>query len=477
MKNQCQIYALEGLTPEIKAVTFAKCSRSPKSFKEIAKGLTEEKSSKFNEKWVVGYGHGSVAEHATISIAIENVSLLAIEAIQSSRLASYTEKSSRYQVYDEDRVYYPKEFKKQKTIEKLFKNTVKTQFQLYKKSIKPVQKVIHQLYPKQKGESEKMHELRVRSHWIDVCRYLLPNAVFANLGMTANARTYEHALTKWFSNPLPEVRSIAKKLKPVALSVTPTLVKYADPNDYLIRTSQELPKTVKTTLGSEKKYLGREKIVELVDYDKDVEKKVLAGILYHYSNIPFKKAYQKAKRLNLKEQEKLFDKALKGLKSHDKPLRELELPYFTFDVLIDQGAYYDLKRNRILTLVTQKITTGHGYFIPTAMVLAGLEEEYKEVMKKTDQAFKTIAKKFPNEAQYIATKAHARRFLMKMNLRELYYFCYYRGANPGGHISYRYVGTKIYEMIQKKFPLLMKYVPYIFEQNSRDLKKHFEFIN
>ena len=97
-------------------------------------------------------------------------------------------------------------------------------------------------------------------------------------------------------------------------------------------------------------------------------------------------------------------------------------------------------------------------------------------MKKTDKTFKQIAKKFPNQAQYIAVKAHARRFLMKMNLRELYYFCYYRGANPGGHVSYRYVGTKIYEIVSKKFPLLMKYVPYIFKQNSKDLKKHFEFI-
>ena len=37
---------------------------------------------KFHEKWVVGYGHASVAEHAVLHIAFENVSRLAIESIE-----------------------------------------------------------------------------------------------------------------------------------------------------------------------------------------------------------------------------------------------------------------------------------------------------------------------------------------------------------------------------------------------------------
>jgi hypothetical protein len=48
--NKLNIYLLNNLTPEIKAVTFAKCSRCPQSFKDIAKELTEDKSSKFHEK-------------------------------------------------------------------------------------------------------------------------------------------------------------------------------------------------------------------------------------------------------------------------------------------------------------------------------------------------------------------------------------------------------------------------------------------
>jgi len=99
------IYLLDPaqLSPEVIAVAFAKTSRSPESFREIAAGLTDESSAQFHERWVVGYGHASVAEHAVLHLAFENVSRLAIEAIENNRLASYTEKSTRYQVFERDR--------------------------------------------------------------------------------------------------------------------------------------------------------------------------------------------------------------------------------------------------------------------------------------------------------------------------------------------------------------------------------------
>ena len=103
-----RIYTLTGLPPEVVAVTFAKCSRSPDDFDKIAEELNADKSRKFHEKWVVGYGHSSVAEHAVLSLAIENVSMLATKVIEDNRLASYTEKSTRYQVFDKDRYYKPK---------------------------------------------------------------------------------------------------------------------------------------------------------------------------------------------------------------------------------------------------------------------------------------------------------------------------------------------------------------------------------
>jgi len=111
MPPRRKIYLLnpKELSPETISVTFAKTSRSPLSFSEIAEELSDEKSADFHEKWVVGYGHSSVAEHAVLHIAAENVSRLAVECIESNRLASYTEKSSRYQVWDRENFFTPDE--------------------------------------------------------------------------------------------------------------------------------------------------------------------------------------------------------------------------------------------------------------------------------------------------------------------------------------------------------------------------------
>src|SRR3990170_1851985 len=126
------IYLLSprSLSPETIAVTFAKTSRSPLSFREIAAELNDEKSAEFHEKWVVGYGHASVAEHAVLHIAFENVSRLAIEAIESNRLASYTEKSTRYQKWDPDSFYTPRAIADSKHAA-LYRDTCEMLFQTY----------------------------------------------------------------------------------------------------------------------------------------------------------------------------------------------------------------------------------------------------------------------------------------------------------------------------------------------------------
>jgi len=111
MPRSREVYLLDPQihSPETIAVAFAKTSRSPESFRTIAAELTGESSAQFNEKWVVGYGHSSVAEHAVLHIAVENISRLAVECLESNRLASYTEKSTRYQKWNSSDFFIPDE--------------------------------------------------------------------------------------------------------------------------------------------------------------------------------------------------------------------------------------------------------------------------------------------------------------------------------------------------------------------------------
>ena len=123
------IFALRNLPEEVVAVLFAYYSRSRESLRRNLLKLIQEqdldldrrlrwadlaqddlvsakrKAREFHEKWVVGYGHASVAEHAVAHLAIEDVSIVASKIVEDARLASYTEKSTRYVVFDRDKFY------------------------------------------------------------------------------------------------------------------------------------------------------------------------------------------------------------------------------------------------------------------------------------------------------------------------------------------------------------------------------------
>jgi thymidylate synthase ThyX len=452
-----KIYSISGLPEETVAVCFAKCSRSSESFLDIAEELSEEKSSKFHRKWVVGYGHSSVAEHAVVRLAMENVSLLAVEWIQDNRLASYTEKSSRYQIYDINRYVVPEELNKDKEAKKLFKETIDSLLTVYQKIQEPMKKYIEKTNPKERGEEEGRYQARIRGKYIDQIRFLLPSAMMANLGMTANARTWEYAISKWLSSGVLEVQKIGQEAKKEVRKICPTLVKYAQVNPYLEEVGDFKVK------GKGK--VGSKKVVEVVDADKGAVDKILASLIYKSLLESYKEIYKKVKKMNKKEKKKVLGKILKKRTEHDRLPRDFEQVYISFEVLCDQGAYYDLKRNRMMTQIRQRLGVENGYMMPKAVKEIGFTEEYEAVMEQVSEAYKKLVKRYPVAAQYLVTKAHNRRFLMKMNLRELFYFVRLR-ARKAGNFSYRRVALAILEETKKIYPEIMEF---FFEE--RDLGK------
>ena len=188
MPAERRIYTLpNNLMPEVKAVTFAKCSRSPDSFDKIAAELTEEKSAEFHDKWVVGFGHSSIAEHAVISLAIENVSNIATKVIEDSRLASFTEKSSRYQIFNKDKLYMPENVMNSE-LKDVYLDAVNSLMDAYEQMTQPMMDFVKQKYPKPEDQDEKLYNMVSKARACDNLRYLLPTAVLTNLGMTINTR-------------------------------------------------------------------------------------------------------------------------------------------------------------------------------------------------------------------------------------------------------------------------------------------------
>ncbi len=274
-----QIYLLTArqLSPETIAVTFAKTSRSPQSFRQIAAELSEETSAEFHEKWVVGYGHASVAEHAVLHMAFENISRLAVETIESNRLASYTEKSTRYQTWEPGSFYVPSELTGT-PLEAAYRRTCERLFSVYCDSLERVASVVRRSAPRGEGESEERFDTRIRSRYVDACRYLLPAASVANVGMTVNARMLEHALQKMLASRLAEVRAIGAEVKAVAMREVPTLLKYASASEYTSETDAELMQAAIAVPAA-----GPADWLRLTATDPQGEARVLAAALYPHS--------------------------------------------------------------------------------------------------------------------------------------------------------------------------------------------------
>jgi len=464
-----QVYLLDPqqLSPETIAVTFAKTSRSPESFRDIASELSSEKSAEFHEKWVVGYGHSSVAEHAVLHIAVENISRLAVECLESNRLASYTEKSTRYQKWDQESFYIPSELKDEK-LKKAYIDINSLLFKTYQDSLPIVQNEIAKQNPRKENESEGGWERRIRSMYVDVSRFLLPASALANVGMTINARALEHAVRKMLSHPLDEVRKIGEEIKLVSKSNVPTLIKYADVVPYWVNTAQNFK-------GVGCKFDKSNDInnwCQLVTYDKETEKRVISALLYRFTNSDFQSILNDLNSCSPQEIESLVKLSMENIEKFDIPFRELEYSYFTFDITMDQGAFFEIKRHRMMTQTAQQLTTSLGYAVPKCISLAGFDKEYHAAMKKAEETYQFIAQYQPEVASYIVPNAFNRRVLIHANLRSLDHLISLRSA-PNAHFSVRRIVHKMAEEITMVSPLAKYWIRETSGETWQDVERNY----
>ncbi len=457
MKRDIYLLSPKALSPETIAVAFAKTSRSPESFRAIAAELSDEKSAQFHEKWVVGYGHASVAEHAVLHIAVENVSRLAIESLESNRLASYTEKSTRYQVWGQDSFYTPRVIAASPHAQ-LYRDTLIRLFDQYQQSLGPVRQIMQAQHPRKDGESDARWDGRIRSKYVDCCRFWLPAASLANVGVTANARVLESAIRKLLSHPLDEVREIGAEVKQVAQTEVPTLLKYANEVPYQRDTSAALGQAagqVRVAQPDEAEPGGAGVI--LVDFDPLAEHKFLAACLYRFGQGTLAQCRARVDGMTPEQRSALAREALGRLDRYDVPLRELEHVSYTFDAVMDQGGYFEIKRHRMMTQSPQRLTCHLGFAVPRAFEAAGLRGDYEEAMQATAAAYQRLSEDFPEEASYIVPNGFNRRVLLTLNLREAFHLCELRGAATA-HFSARRTAGQIFEQIARVHPLLAGYM-------------------
>lgn len=406
------------VTPETISAAYARISRDPRPIDELRMDALEDvlRARKSNTNIVFGLGHSSVAEHAVFNFDLIGVSRLAVEAIESHRLNSYTEKSQRYIKLNKD--FIVAEEIKNAGLADEFRDLVNMQFSAYS----VLYEKLHPYFIKKHGvtEDDKKQAVRIEGLAKEDARYALPLATTAQLGMTINARNLEYLIQRLAGNPLEENRAISKALYDHAVGIAPSLIKYIKPRDIFYHSFGKSENSADTApqLVIKNAVSG---FVKLVDYDPKAEARIIAAITA-YSGSGFGEAYKTADAMNRDERTNFFRNILRGLEAWDRLPREFELADFTFELVISSSCFAQLKRHRMATVISYDYDTSLGYTVPESIIETGMENKLAEIASKSEILYEKLKKAEPSAADYALTNAHRRRVLIKMNARELYHF-------------------------------------------------------
>ena len=412
----------QDLTPETISAAYARISRSPKpvnELRQIARGEVD-KSRKSNNNIVFEMGHSSVAEHAVFNIDVIGVSRLLVEEIEKFRLCSFTEKSQRYVLFNNDFVI-PDEIQKA-GMTNLFAATVKMQNDYY-------QRLYEQLRPYVFAQNNALAEIAANRSMLEGwakedARYAIALATETQLGMTINARNLELMLRRLAAIPLAEAQEYSRNLYAATKDIAPSLIRYTQATDYDRLTRQNLQKQ---TQKLAQKYspvpetLDKLPDVQLVFATPDADLKVVATLLFSSSSLNYDNCLSQAGQMSVRDKKILFKSIFANIKLYDSVLRELENVDLQYELIVSASCFAQLKRHRIATIISQDYDPQLGVTIPAAVRRIGLQKEFLEVIKKTNDAYTQIKQKQTLAAQYVLTNAHRKRILMKINARELYH--------------------------------------------------------
>lgn len=487
---QVNVFAVHGVEPEVQAYAMAKYSRSALSMKESLKEISEQKAEQFLNTFYFQYGHRSIADLAHLAFAIEKLSILAAIVLVDEQRWDGQERSTRYQNFKKSGYFIP-DFGGDETLQAEYCATVDFLFAEYGAFTQEMLRYYTSQVPRPGGMAEEQYTRTLRARAFDNSRYLLPLATNTSLGQIVNARTLETQIARLLTSPYAEVRRLGALLKDAAKDaaynvqaeslralveeikaanpelgakaeqqllrptrVAPTLVKYANANEYESQTRSELEHAAAELM--EGVPLHKAPLVDLVE-DGPLEVEIAATLLYSACHHSYRQVTERVQALTAAQRSEVIDLGMCHRGQYDELLRGFHAgQQLKFDILMDVGGFRDMHRHRRCTQIEQGFTHQHGYDTPPDVVTAGLEPRYEAAMQRVAHACDKAGASGPHAGLYLLPMAYRKRTLFKMDFAEALYISELR-SGPAGHFSYRNVAYAMYEEVAKKYPSLAKY--------------------
>jgi thymidylate synthase ThyX len=495
-ENSTEVYAIHGAEPEVLAYAMAKYSRSSLTMRESLAEISSQRAEQFLNTFYFQYGHRSIADLAHIPFAIERLSMLAAITLVDETRWDGQERSTRYQDFRRSGWYAPKLEGVDKAA---YTSAVEAMFKAYDALSLGMVEALKAAIARPEDMEAAAYNRTLKARAFDVARYLLPLATNTSLGQIVNARTLETQVSRLLSSRVAEVRELGEKLRNAAsapawnvqrdrleqmagegnvpqeatreilqdlmppVRTAPTLVKYAEPNDYLMESRKELAQASRELMKDAPIYPAP--LVDLLDDDEELEVEIATSLLYPHCHYSYRQLRGAVGALTDAGRTELITLGARSRGKHDELLRAFQSGHgFRFDILMDIGGFRDMHRHRRCVQLIQDFSDVHGYEEPgcpgqPTLAEAGLEQQYKEAMDAAHLAYRAMAAGDSPEARanaaYLLPMGTRCRAMFKMDFAEALYIAELR-SGIAGHYSYRRVAWEMYRAVAVRHPSLAK---------------------
>jgi thymidylate synthase ThyX len=475
------VFALVNLPEVVKGALFARYSRSAKSLRRLfldefvgdlditgdlgvdaTVGLA--RAEQLYDRVFFEYGDDSVAQLGGVHLACEQASNVLTKILEWGRMMSYMEKSTRYVAYDSRLAngryrYHRDPAILESPLGARYVGDMDRLFDAYAELLPVMQSHFATRHPKEQSDTDLVWRQSIRAKAFDALRGMLPAGATSNLGIYASGQAFEALLIRMRAHPLPEARSYSEMILEELRKVIPSWVKRVDVadrgaahSDYLEErydAMSELARGLFPEFGDRgDPTLGGRPDVVLTDWDPDGEVKVVAAMLYPYSNRSEAQLADLVAGMTVDERLEII-RRYSGVRDNrrHRPGRALERSGYRFDVISDYGAFRDLQRHRVLTVEWQELTPSHGFTMPDAVADAGAAQVYGTAMERSARLFDDLNDRFcATQAAYAVALAYRIRYVMQFNAREAMHLIELR-TTPQGHPEYRQVCQQMYRLI------------------------------
>ncbi len=455
------VYCLTNLPEEVVAVVFAYVSRSDRSFKENLLRLIKQgdlgesfyestpptlasavqKASDFHSRWVISYGHSSVAEHAVAHVGVERISRLASAELElANRFLSFTEYSQRYQKPRRGEYYAPRQLNA--LLLSQYRQSMNALYDTYEKLYEGLVSYLAETLPKREDEPPTARQGRIDRLAFEDARYVLPLSTLTSLGMTGNGRALRDAIGLLGASSLPEVQHLAAELAEEITKVLPTLLRHASPSEYQLKWCRSWDRLAGSAAQSSTE-MPSVQLLRFTGQGTDFPEETAWQIVAQAAV---------ASGVRVEESSESLEAIVSDLGPHD--VLPPAFHWVRYDCLfaLSEAAWHQLLRHcRGMHFQWGPPEISNGYTVPPSISAAGLTDLFDQAIAVSEGLYRLLAREAPETASYAVINAHRRRVRSEFDLRQLYHLVNLR-TTPEAQWDIRHIITQLWDQIRAVHP-------------------------